>query len=56
MAISTKNGVEGKVCSHCSKWKELYKFPNDASKGTSQGGKHCVCKECHKQKRDNKRN
>lgn len=50
MAIKTKNGIDGKVCSNCGEWKSLNEFPNDSSKGETQGGKHCVCKQCHRQK------
>lgn len=46
-----QNGIEGKVCSHCKIWKPLDDFYNDKSKSESQGKKHCVCKECHKNKR-----
>lgn len=47
MAIILKNGIEGKICSTCKKWKILTDFPTDPSHGPSQGGRHCRCKVCH---------
>lgn len=55
MALETKNGVEGKICSTCDEWKPLADFPKDASHGPLQGGCHCRCKECHKKKRAEKK-
>ena len=46
--ILEKNGVRGKTCPSCDTWKPLEEFPRDSSKGESQGGRHCRCKECHK--------
>lgn len=46
MAIEIRNGLEGKVCSSCRVWKPLDDFPRDKSKGDTQGGRHCKCKEC----------
>lgn len=51
MAIITKHGIDGKVCSTCKKWKALDDFPRDRTHGASQGGRHCRCKACHKAKR-----
>lgn len=50
MAIIIKNGIKGKVCSTCRKWKPLDEFPTDPTHGDSQGGRHCRCKECHRNK------
>ena len=50
MATSVRNGVEGKICSSCNLWKSLTEFsPGGRSHGPSQGGKHCWCKECHRE-------
>ena len=46
--FETRNGVKGKVCSGCRKWKPLDDFPTDPTHPPSQGGKHCRCKECHR--------
>ena len=48
MAIVTKNGVDGKVCSTCRHWKPLDDFPRDQTHGPLQGGRHCRCKACHR--------
>ena len=48
MAIIKKNGIDGKACSTCEKWKPLNEFPTDHTKGQSQGGRHCRCRECHR--------
>ncbi|QOY50939.1 hypothetical protein [Candidatus Sulfurimonas baltica] len=53
MATSFKNGNEGKYCSVCDDWKELHEYHNETAKGSSQGGKQNVCKECV-QKRNKK--
>jgi hypothetical protein len=50
MAIIVKAGIEGKKCSTCHTWKPLKEFSTDPTHGTSQGGRHCRCKECHKLK------
>ena len=55
MAILVKNGIEGKICSHCKQWKPLTEFPRDHSHPPSQGGRHCACKECHRSKYYQKR-
>ena len=55
MAIIEKNGVAGKICSHCKRWKLLAEFPLDPTHGTSQGGRHCTCKKCHRSKYREKR-
>lgn len=47
MALITRNGIIGKVCSICHVWKPLNEFPKDPSHGPSQGGHHCRCKKCH---------
>lgn len=49
MAIITKNGKEGKICSTCHLWKSLDEFPSDPSHGVLQGGKHCRCRQCHRE-------
>jgi hypothetical protein len=46
--VETRNGIRGKVCSTCRKWKPLDDFPTDPTHQPSQGGRHCRCKECHK--------
>ena len=46
--IVIKNGIEGKACSTCRKWKALEQFPSDSTHGPSQGGRHCRCRECHR--------
>lgn len=50
MAVITKNGVDGKVCSTCHVWKPLAEFPTDPTHGQSQGARHCRCKACHRLK------
>jgi hypothetical protein len=55
MAIIISNGVAGKVCSTCRKWKPLEEFPTDPSHGPSQGHRHCRCKECHREKSKERR-
>ena len=50
MAIVIKKGVKGKVCSTCRKWKQLDDFPTDRTHCSTQGGRHCRCKECHRTK------
>ena len=53
--IIKRNGIEGKKCSTCHKWKPLTEFPNDRTHSIEyQGGKHCRCKSCHREKRKNK--
>ena len=51
MAVITRDGVEGKGCSNpeCRKWKPLSDFPTDPTHGPTQGGRHCRCKECHRE-------
>lgn len=51
MAIIIKNGIKGKVCSTCKKWKPLSEYHRDSSHGDSQGGRHCRCKSCYFEKR-----
>jgi hypothetical protein len=46
--LESREGVTGKVCSSCHKWKPLDDFPADPTHPASQGGKHCRCKECHR--------
>jgi hypothetical protein len=46
--VEIRNGVRGKVCSTCRNWKPLADFPTDPSHPSSQGGRHCRCKECHR--------
>lgn len=46
--VETRNGIRGKVCSTCRTWKPLDDFPTDPIHRASQGGRHCRCKECHK--------
>jgi hypothetical protein len=48
MAVITKSGIEGKVCSTCRKWKRIEDFPRDRTHGPKQGFGHCRCKACHK--------
>lgn len=48
MAIVIQNGIKGKRCSHCGKWKPLTDYYKDRSKGASQGFRHCRCKPCYK--------
>ena len=48
IVVETRNGVPGKVCSTCGKWKSLDDFPTDPRHPPSQGGRHCRCKECHR--------
>jgi hypothetical protein len=55
MAIITKNGVRGKICSTCRKWKPLIDFSTDPTKGPSQGGRHCRCRACHREKQRERR-
>ena len=50
MAIINKNGIDGKICSTCHRWKPLIDFPTDPTHGLSQGSRHCRCKECHRLK------
>ena len=50
MAIITRNGIDGKKCSSCKKWKCLDDFPKDPTHGASQGYRHCVCKKCKREK------
>jgi len=47
MAIIVKDGISGKVCSHCREWKPLHEFPSDPTHGDLQGGRHCRCYLCH---------
>jgi hypothetical protein len=47
MAVTTRDGTHGKICSTCQKWKPLGDFPPDRTHGLSQGGRHCRCRECH---------
>lgn len=49
MAIETRDGVPGKVCSRCRIWKPLEEFPTDPTHGSSQGGRHCNCRQCHRE-------
>lgn len=49
MAVSMKDGVQGKRCSKCREWKPLADFYTDASHGPSQGGRHCRCKVCQRE-------
>jgi hypothetical protein len=46
--LKIRDGVEGKICSGCREWKPLDDFPADPTHPPSQGGKHCRCKECHR--------
>ena len=56
MALETKNNTVGKICSHCKEWKTLESFPkNQGHSEEHQGGRHCTCKECNKNKRQSKR-
>jgi hypothetical protein len=48
MAIVIKNGVRGKRCSTCKRWKPLSDFPPDPTHGPTQGGRHCRYRECHR--------
>ena len=50
MAIETRNGVDGKVCSACDRWKELDEFYVEKVKGFSQGQKQNICIECAKKR------
>lgn len=54
MAVTIRNGIRGKRCPACRNWKPLTEFPPDPSKGSSQGGRHCHCRACHR-KADRKR-
>ena len=49
MAVTSRNGIRGKICSACRDWKPLTEFPPDPSKGSSQGGRHCRCRACHRE-------
>lgn len=51
MALETRNGIVGKVCSSCKGWKPLDGFYRDGSHGATQAGRHCRCKECYKKGR-----
>ena len=51
MAIIQRNGVDGKKCSTCDIWKSLNEYYRDASKGPTQGGRHCRCKICYTERR-----
>src|SRR6266849_3384491 len=53
--LQERNGVQGKVCSTCKKWKTLDAFPTDPTHPPSQGGRHCRCKECHRKIAEKKR-
>lgn len=49
MSILTNNGVDGKVCSTCHRWKPLDDFPRDRTHGPLQGGgtaaaKHAIAR------------
>jgi hypothetical protein len=48
--IVQRSGVGGKVCSHCKVWKPLADFPRDPSHGSSQAGRHCICRSCRREK------
>ncbi len=42
------NGVTEKLCFCCNHWKPLTDFsPGGRSHGSSEGGKHCECRECN---------
>ncbi len=53
--IVPKDGVDGKVCSSCRRWKPLPDFFVDRSHGASQGGRHCKCKVCYREGRERQR-
>ncbi len=36
----------------CRVWKPLDAFYRDGSHGSTQGGRHCRCKECYKKGRE----
>ena len=55
MAIEIRDGVEGKRCSTCRKWKPLSDFYSDPSHPASQGRRHCRCKDCYKAGRKQQR-
>ena len=50
MAIETRNGVDGKVCSICDDWKELDEYYVESAKGSSQGQTQNVCISCAKKR------
>lgn len=50
MAIIKQDGVNGKVCSICNRWKSLDKYYNEKAKGKAQGGKQNVCIACAKKR------
>lgn len=50
MALIERNGITGKFCSTCKIWKPLDDFPTDPTHGESQGGRHCRCRKCHREK------
>jgi hypothetical protein len=45
--ITARNGVDGKVCYQCKKWKGLQEFSPDRTQPESQGKRHGKCKKCH---------
>lgn len=49
MAIITKDGIEGKVCSKCEQLKPLTDFYTDRTHGPTQRGTHCRCKVCQRE-------
>ena len=55
MAVTKRNGIKGKKCSTCKKWKPLTEYHKDPSHGESQGRRHCRCKKCYLEKRKEKR-
>ncbi len=52
MAIITRNGTDGKVCSTCDQWKPLQEFPRDRTHGATQGADIAVASRAIEKKLD----
>jgi len=48
MAIISRSGVRGMVCSQCRTWKPLDDYPPDGTHGLSQSGNPCRCRACYR--------
>ena len=46
MAKDSNNGLNGKVCGKCNKWKPFSQYHNEYNKGKSQGQKQNRCMDC----------